>query len=135
MDLVVWRRRTMRLNCPGCGYKFRFLDLYLFKLKDYQIKCRKCDRVFKLDGHIDQFGIIYFALLAMILLVLIGVFFKVLSNHFIFSPFVKKVIIAFIIIFISLFVIYGHPVYLVWNIRRKYRKGQGSSPAQAENNK
>ena len=112
----------MRLKCPICDHKFRFLDLYLFRLKDYKIECKKCGQSFKLDGHIDQFGIVLFAILAMIFLALFGVFFKSLSNYFVFSPFAKALIIALIIIFISFFVVYGHPAYLVWNIRKKYRK-------------
>ena len=112
----------MRLTCPNCNHKFNLLDLHFFRLKDYQIKCRKCGSIFKLDGHIDQFGIVFFAIIAMILLALIGLLFKFLSAYFVFSPLVKVVVIVFIITLLSLVVIYGHPAYLVWNIRKKYRK-------------
>ena len=112
----------MPLNCPSCNHKFKFLDLHFFRLKDYQIKCRKCGQVFKLDGRIDQFGIVLFAIVAMIFLALSGVFLKSLSNYFFFSALTKGLIITLVIIFISFFLVYGHTVYLVWNIKKKYRK-------------
>jgi len=115
----------MRLNCPYCNKKFRFLDLFFFRLKGYKIKCINCSHVFNLPGRIDQFGIILFALLAMGLVVLFGIIFKTISNYFPFSDTVEMIIIAFIIVFVSIFIIYGHPVYLVWNIRKKYEKDVG----------
>ena len=123
----------MPLNCPNCGEKFKFLDLYFFRLRYYQIKCKKCGSAFKLDGHIDQFGIIYFAIIAIILLILIGVIFRAISDYFILSPFVQHTFIVFIIIFISVFVIYGHAALLVWSIRRKYR-GEKKTEENGEEN-
>ena len=110
----------MRINCPHCGNKFRFLDLYLFRLKGYQIKCRKCGTIFQLAGYIDQLGILLFAFLAMGFLAMFGFIFKTISKHFEFSSTVEALIITFMIVLILAFIIYGHSAYLAWNIRRKY---------------
>ena len=124
MGLAIWRewRLSMRLNCPHCNKKFRFLDLFLFRLKGYNIKCIHCNNEFKLPGRIDQFGILLFALIAIGLVLFFGAIFKFISNHFSFSSIVDMVIIAFIILIVSIIIIYGHPYYLVWHIRKKYLK-------------
>ncbi len=114
----------MRLNCPDCNHKFRFLDLLLFRLKGYKIECKKCGELYRLDGHIDQLGILLLAILTMVFLAILGGFFKLLSNYLIFPPVVEIVIIFFIIIFLSFFVLLGHPAYLVWNIKKKYQRSE-----------
>ena len=120
----------MRLNCPKCNKRFRFLDLYLFRLKDYKIRCIHCSSEFKMPGRIDQLGILLFAMIAIGLVLLFGGIFKTISNYFSFSNTADLIIIAFIILIISILIIYGHPAYLVWHIRKKHLKTDGENKGE-----
>ncbi len=122
MDLDVRSRLTMKINCPCCSNRFKFLDLYLFRLKGYKIQCNKCGREYHLNGCIDASGLLLIAVLLCCTLALTGLIVQLVSEYFVIADIVEILIITFILVLILAVIIYGHPAYLVWYMKKMYQK-------------
>lgn len=112
----------MQLNCLHCNKKFRFFDLYFLRLKNYQVKCRSCGKVYSVSRTAAIAGVLLIILSAIALFVLFALFFKLLSGYIIFSGTIEVLMIIMLLVFFSIMIIYGHAVYVVWYIKRKYHK-------------
>ena len=115
-------RNSMSINCPKCSNRLKFLDLYLFRLKDYQIKCKSCGSAYEITWTADVLGILIILLMAIALMMLSALFFKTLSAFISISDAVELVIIIFFLALISIVMIYGHAAYLGAYIKKKYGK-------------
>jgi predicted Zn finger-like uncharacterized protein len=112
----------MSINCPNCKNRFRFFDLYFLRLKNYQVKCRSCGKIYNINWSADIAGVVLIVLSAMALFALFALFFKILSEYIVFSSTFEVVMIIMLLVFFSIMIIYGHAVYVVWYIKRKYHK-------------
>ena len=112
----------MSIDYPNCKKRFRFFDLYFLRLKNYQVKCRSCGKVYSINWSADLTGVLLIILSAMALFALFALFFKILSGYIVLSGTFEVIMIIMLLVFFSIMIIYGHAVYMVWFIRRKYHK-------------
>ncbi len=110
----------MYLNCPQCTDRLRFFDLWLLRLKNYQIQCKHCRRIFKISRGVDFIGTLLVflggALLFFAIVELLGAIQYLTSTTT--GGFVPIILLGIIVPFI----ICGHVMFLGWHIKRTYEQ-------------
>ena len=113
----------MLKSCPSCGSSFKFSQLHFLPIKNYQIKCQSCDRLFE----INPFSYYIIGLIAILVCLLL-----LISLHILFLklPISKNLMIVLIVLEILVAIVmieYGRAYLLVkWITKNdKERSGTG----------
>jgi len=113
----------MSIACPHCDAKLRFGDLYLFRLRNYRVKCQTCGTIYTVPIALDVLGIVLVVSVCSAIFGLAGYALRLIRKYYYVLSGTSEALVIGILLFLAMgIIVYGHPYFIGWHIRKKYRE-------------